>query len=42
MDVDATITEGQSKEIKKLTPAEKQKHMQEGRCFTCGHLGHMS
>ena len=42
IDVDAMITEGQSKEIKKLTLAEKQKHIQEGRCFTYGHLGHMS
>ena len=42
MDVDAIITEGQSKEIKKLTLAKKQKRMQEGRCFTCGRLGHMS
>ena len=42
MDVDTAITEGQSKEIKKLTPAEKQKRMQEGRCFTCGCLGYMS
>ena len=42
MDVDAAVTEERPKEAKKLTTEEKQKRMREGRCFSCGRLGHMS
>ena len=45
MDVDTTTMGKERKDggqQQRLSPEEKQKRLKEGRCFMCGHLGHMS
>ena len=43
MDVDAArIGEDSKEQARKMSPDEKKKRMAEGRCFTCGRMGHMS
>jgi hypothetical protein len=43
MDVDATIMGTETKKNKgRLSESEKKKCQVEGRCFSCGHQGHMS
>ena len=43
MDVDAAIIRTDIKKGDgKLSKGEKKKCQAEGRCFTCGHQGHMS
>ena len=43
MDVNAArIGEDNKEQVRKMSPDEKKKRMAEGRCFTCGRMGHMS